>query len=189
MKTTILIIGLSVALMGPALGQTNPSVSSAEETNQLPADTLVTKLGTVYDKFHIERVDPSGLTISYIPEGGGIGIEKVPFILLPEAWQKRYGYDPEKAAKFDAEHMRALGQIREQMIAEDNAYRQKRAEQEAAEEAAAEQAKKDAEAVQKAAEIAATLGTNSPAMDTNQLAGTNQPAGTNQAPLQPSGGY
>ena len=188
MKTTILIIGLSVALMEHALAQTNQPVSPSEETNQIPSDTLVTKLGTVYQKFHVERVDPAGLTINYLPDGGGIGMEKIPFNVLPDDWQQRYGYDPEKATKFDAAQKQAMVQWRLQMIADENAYREKRAQQEAAEDAA-EQAKKDEEAAKKAVEMATNKITgqitNSSAMtDTNQMAATNQPA-----PPLPQSGY
>ena len=140
----------------------------AQLQEQMITDALVTKLGTVYHKFRIERVDPAGLTISYIFGGGGLGMEKVPFDMLPDDWQQHYGYDPEKAAKFDLEQKRAMAQLREQMIADEQAYRQKRIQQEAAEEAAAAQAKIDAEAVKKTAEAAATQATNSPAItDTN----------------------
>jgi hypothetical protein len=116
-------------------------------------------------------VDPAGITISYVPNGGGLGMEKVPFNLLPDDWQQRCRYDPEKAAKFDLEQKRAMALMREQMIADEQAYRDKRAQEEAAEEAAAAQAKIDAEAAQKTTEAAATQTTNSPAMtDTNQPA-------------------
>jgi glutamyl/glutaminyl-tRNA synthetase len=103
-------------------------------------------------------------------------MEKVPFNLLPDDWQRRYGYDPEKAAKFDSEQTNAMAQLREQMIADENAYREKRAQEEAAEEAAA---------AEKAAETAATQATNSPAM-TNlpAMTETNQPE-----PPSPPGGY
>lgn len=248
MKTIIFIIGLSVGLMGQAPAQTNQPEASSEVTNEISSDALVTKLGTVYREFRIERVDPAGITISYVPNGGGLGMEQVPFKLLSDEWQQRYGYDPEKAAKFDLEQERAMAQLREQMIAyelttklgavyhkfriervdpagltisyifnggglgmekvpfnlfpddwqqryrydpekaaafdleqkramaqmreqmiaDEQAYREKRAKEEAAEEAAAEQAKIDAEAAKKAAEAAATQATNSPAMtDTN----------------------
>jgi len=179
MKTIIFIIGLSVGLMGQALAQTNQPVSPAEETNEISSDALVTKLGTVYHEFRIERVDPAGLTISYVPDGGGLGMEKIPFNLFPDDWQRRYGYNPEKAAEFDTEQKRAMAQLREQMIADEKAYREKRAQEEAAEEAAAAQAKIEAEAAKKAAEAAATQATNSPVV-TN----TNQPA-----PPSPPGGY
>jgi hypothetical protein len=175
MRAIIFIVGLSVALAEPAPAQTNQPASSPEATNAIPSDTLVTKSGTVYQKYYIERVDPAGLTVSYVPNGGGLGMEKVPFSLLPDDWQQRYKYDPEKAAKFDLEQKKAMAQMREQMIAEENAYREKRAQEEAAEEAA-----------QKAAEeAAAAQATNAPAMtNAPTMTETNQPA-----PPSPSGGY
>jgi hypothetical protein len=179
MKTIIFIIGFSMGLMGQVLAQTSQLASSAEVTNEISSDDLITKLGTVYHKFRIERVDPAGITISYDLNGGGLGMEKVPFNLFPDAWQQRYGYDRERAAQFDLEQKRAMALMRLQMIADEQAYREKRAKEEAAEEATAEQAKIDAEAAQKAAETAATQTTNSPAMT-----GTNQPA-----PPAPPGGY
>ena len=133
-------------------------------------------MGTVYHKYRIERVDPAGITISYDINGGGLGMEKVPFNLFPDEWQQRYGYDREKAVQFESEQKRAMALMREQMIADEQAYREKRAKEEAAEEAAAEQARIDAEAAQKAAGATAT---NSPAMTA-----TNQPA-----PPSPPGGY
>jgi hypothetical protein len=179
MKTIIFIIGFSVGLMGQVLAQTNQPVSPSEETNGISSDELITKLGTVYHKFRIEKVDPAGITISYALNGGGLGMEKVPFNLFPDEWQQRYGYDRERAAQYDLEQKRAMALMREQMIADEQAYREKRAKEAAAEEAAAEQAKIDAEAAQKAAETAATQATNSPAMT-----GTNQPA-----PPAPPDGY
>jgi hypothetical protein len=179
MKTIIFIIGFSAALMGQALAQTNQPGAPSEETNGISSDELVTKLGTVYHKFRIERVDPAGITISYELSGGGLGMEKVPFNLFPDEWQQRYGYDREKAAQYDLEQKRAMALMREQMIADEQAYRDKRAKEEAAEEAAAAQAKIDAEAAQKAAEAPATQATNSPAMiDTNQPAPPSPPGGS-----------
>ena len=155
--------------------------SPSEVTNDISSDVLVTKSGVVYHKFHIERVDPAGLTISYVLDGGGMGIGKVPFSLLPEEWQWRYGYDPDKASKYDLEQKRAMAQLREQMILEEQAYRDKRAQAEAAEEAAAAQAKTDAETAQKpedATVTQATNATNSPAItDTNLPAPPLPPAG------------
>jgi hypothetical protein len=173
-KTIIFIIGLSVGLMGQVLAQTNQPVSPSEATNNISPDTLVTKAGAVYEKYFIERADPWGLTVSYVPDGGGLGMERVPFNLLPDDWQRRYGYDPEKAAKFDSEQKKAMTQLREQMIAEEKAYREKRAQEEAAEEAA-----------KKAAAAAATQATNSPAVTNSPaMTDTNQPA-----PPSPRGGY
>jgi hypothetical protein len=164
MKTISFIIGLSVGLMGQALAQTDQQGSPSEVTNKISSDALVTKSGMVYRKFHVERADPAGLTISYVTDGGGLGMEKVPFNLLPDDWQRRYGYDPEKAAKFDLEQKKAMTQLREQMIVDEKASREKRAQKEEAEEPGAAQAKIDAEAAQKASEATTTQATNSLAM-------------------------
>jgi hypothetical protein len=72
-----------------------------------------------------------------------------------------------------------MAQLREQMIADERAYWEKRSQEESADETAAAQAKIDAEAAQKTSEAAATQATNSPAMTD-----TNQPA-----PPSPPGGY
>ena len=162
-----------------ALAQTNQPVSPSEEKNEISSVVLVTKLGTVYHGFRIERVDPAGLTISYVLNGGGVGMEKVPFNLLPEDMQRHYGYNPDKAAKFDMEQKRAMAQLREQMIAEEQAYREKRAQAEAAEEAVAAHAKPDAETAQKPEDATLTQATNSPAItDTNLPAPPLPPGGT-----------
>jgi citrate synthase len=168
MKTNIFIIGLSVGLLGQALAQTNQPGTPPEVTNEIPSDALVTKLGTVYHEFRVERVEPAGITISYVLDDGGLEMEKITFDLLPDDWQQRYGYDPEKAAAFELEQKRAMAQMRDQMIADEQAYREKRAQEEAAEEAA-----------KKAAETAATQATNAPA-----ITDTNLPA-----PPLPSRGY
>jgi hypothetical protein len=70
-------------------------------------------------------------------------------------------------------------QLRVQMIADEQAYREKRAQEEAAEEAAVAQAKLDAEAAKKAAEA----GTTQPATNSPAMTDTNLPA----PPLPPGG--
>jgi hypothetical protein len=180
MKTTFFILGLSVVLLEAARAQANQPGASAATTNTLPPDVLMTETGTVYNKFRVERRDPAGLIISYVPEGGGLGLEKVPFDILPEDWQKRYNYDPKKAAQFDLEQQQAMAFWREKMIAEEQANREKWARL-AAEEEAAEQAKRDAEA-------AAAQGTNAPAIQTNDvltIQATNAPAITDTNPPPP----
>jgi hypothetical protein len=185
MKTIIFIIGLTAGLTGQAQVQTNQSTSPSVVANEISPDALVTRQGVVYEKFYVERSDPAGLTISYVPHGGGVGMEKIPFSLLSDDWQRRYRYDPEKAAKFDAEQKKAIAQWREQLIADEKAYREKRAKEEAAEEAAAAQAKIEAEAAKKAAAEAAAQDTNSPAMtNLTAITDTNPPA----PPASP-GGY
>ena len=157
----------------------NQPVPPSEVTNEISSDVLVTKLGTVYHDYRIEKVDPAGLTISYVPNGGGLGIEKIPFNLLPDDWQRRYGYDPDKAAEFVLEQRQAMAEWREKMIADEQAYREKRAQEEAAEEAAAEQAKLAEEAATQTTNAPAVEATNAPAMtDTNQPAPPLPPGGS-----------
>ena len=148
MKMAIFIIGLSVALMEQTRAQTNQPASPETATNNLPPDVLVTKTGTVYNQFRVVKSDPAGLIIRYVPDEGGIGMEKVPFEFLPENWQQRYKYDPEKAAQYDLEQKKAIAHWREKMIADEQASREKWARWEAEEEAA-RQAKRDAEAAKR----------------------------------------
>jgi hypothetical protein len=178
MKTMPFILGFAVALTGPAWAETNSLSPATAATDIAPADVLVTKPGTVYNHFRVIKSDPAGLIIRYVPDEGGIGMEKVPFELLPESWQRSYNYDSKKAAQFDLEQKQATAYWRDKMVVDEQAYREKWARLAAAEEAA-EKAKRDAEA-------AAALGTNAPAiLDTNLPAvlDTNAPAiSTNNVP-------
>jgi hypothetical protein len=190
MKTTLFGIGLSVVLMEQALAQTSQPGPSSAVTNNIPPDALVSKVGAVYRKFHVVKADPAGLIISYVPGRGGFGLEKVPFDVLPDYWQKRYKYDPEQAAQFVLEQRQAMAYWRGKMIADEKAYRERRAQLEAAEEAAAEQARLEAEAAAKAAEAAATQTTNAPGIEATNapaIEATNTPAMT-ETNQPPSGG-
>lgn len=82
----ILALGLLMAFNQPASAQTNLPPASTND--------LVTRTGTVYHDFHIEKVEATGLLINYRPEDGGIGITHVSFDVLPEKLQTQYGYDP-----------------------------------------------------------------------------------------------
>jgi hypothetical protein len=82
----ILALGLFTAFTPPATAQTNSAPAAA--------DDLVTRSGTVYHHFHIEKVDPTSLLISYKLSDGGMGITRVDFADLPENLQSQYGYDP-----------------------------------------------------------------------------------------------
>jgi hypothetical protein len=186
MKTIIFIIGLLAGLVEPALAQTNEPASPSAAPNAVPLGALVTKQGTIYYKFYVERADPGGVTISYVPAGGGLGMERVSLGVLPDDWQRRYEYDPEKAAKFDLEQKKATAQLREQMIAEENAYREKRAQEEAAEEAA-KKAAEEASAAQATNALAITNVPEITIAPTIAPAITNAPAiiETNQPPPKP----
>ena len=101
-----------------------------------PSSDLVTKLGAVYKKAHIEKSDPSGLTISYKPENGGMGITKIPFEELSNELQTFYHFDPRRAAAYDLEQRKGMGRYQEELIAEEQRIKAIRAAAEAAEAAA-----------------------------------------------------
>jgi hypothetical protein len=172
MKTTIAVIGLCVAITGHAPGQTNhvDSPSIIQQPIKKSADELVTKTGVVYKKFKIEKSDPSGLVISYAPDKGGIGIAKVPFNELSDELQQHYGYDRTNAAKFDLAQKQAMGQLREQLLTDDQKTKEKRAAEDAADAQAAKQKKEDElrereiAAKEKAATAAMIQASNPPVM-------------------------
>jgi hypothetical protein len=140
MKIIIVTIGLCVVYCGHAVGQTNQ---------------IVTRFGDVYKNVTIERHDASGLTISYAMPGGGFGITKLAFANLPDDLQKKYNYDPQQAALYQAGEKQAAADWGAKMDADEKygavirAQREKEIADEAAAEAAAkaaaeEQAKQDA---------------------------------------------
>ena len=140
MKIIIVTISLWVVFCGCAVGQTNQ---------------IVTRSGDVYKNVTIERHDASGITISYAMSGGGLGITKLPFENLPDNLQKKYNYNPQQAALYQAGEKQAAVDWGSKMDADEKygatirAQREKEIADEAATEAAAkaaaaEQAKQDA---------------------------------------------
>lgn len=92
MKKFLLLLTVAVVALvftPPASAQTNSA--------PVPDNDLVTRSGTVYHHFHIEKVDASGLIISYKLSDGGMGITRVAFADLPESLQSQYGYDPKNS--------------------------------------------------------------------------------------------
>lgn len=63
--------------------------------------------GKTYKNATVERAEPNGVLLTYCPEGGGIGMAKVKFAVLPEALQREYNYDVQKAAAFEAAQAQA----------------------------------------------------------------------------------
>ena len=91
-------------LTGSAAGQTNQvdAPPAVQQPAEKPAPDLVTRSGTVYKNFHVEKAGPSGLTISYTPDDGGIGVSQIPFDNLPDEIQQHYSYDPKTAVSSEA---------------------------------------------------------------------------------------
>jgi hypothetical protein len=71
------------------------------------AGEITTREGKTYHAAMVERVEPDGIILSYQPSGGGFGNAKLKFATLPENLQREYGYDPQKAADFEADQAHA----------------------------------------------------------------------------------
>lgn len=70
--------------------------------------TFKTRLGIDFKDVTLTNVEPSGITIETAS-----GLERIPFKVLPDDLQKRFGYDPAKAAL----HENALAKATEARIA------------------------------------------------------------------------
>ena len=152
MKKTIVIFGCWLAIMGKTSAQTN-HVSTSVATNasakviqtvavaSAVSNEIVTLNGVTYKSIAVEKVEPDGLTISYAPARGGLGITKIPFESLPVPWQKKYNYDPTHAIQYHSQQLQALGQWRQQTIHDDEVARWQQATFEAQEEAREAEAK------------------------------------------------
>lgn len=81
------------------------------------ADDFKTLAGKEYKNVTVSRVEPDGIVLT-----GKSGISKVYFTELPKDVQKRFGYDPEKAADYSAQQNAGLEEVRKQ---QEEALRQK----------------------------------------------------------------
>ena len=61
------------------------------------AEDITTTTGKKYTGVTIERAEPDGIVVATES-----GIEKISFDILSKELQSKYGYDPQKAAKFNA---------------------------------------------------------------------------------------
>ena len=63
----------------------------------LLAEDIKTIGGTIYKNITVTRVDPNGISVTHDD-----GLAKIPFTDLTPDLQTKYGYDPKKAAEFNA---------------------------------------------------------------------------------------
>jgi len=131
MKMNIVIIALCPAFFADAIGQTNQiamttdSVVTKDVAPAPAANEIVTRTGAIYERAEILKVEPDGLTIGYVPPGGGMGMIKIPLADLSGDFQTKYGYDYEKALEYQKEQQKEIGRWREKMIADEAAARAK----------------------------------------------------------------
>jgi hypothetical protein len=92
--------------VAPSAANETP-VSVSATAPEFP-NRITTLDGKVYEKVTLEKVDPDGLLVTYVPTGGGSGTAKLKFRNLPAELQARFGYDPARAS--DYETARARGE-------------------------------------------------------------------------------
>jgi hypothetical protein len=105
------------------------------------ADTITTISGSTYSDASVTKTTPTAISINH-----STGMAKIPFKDLPAATQKKYGYDPAKAAEYEAQE----GQRQAEQKQRADALRLQ-AEQENAEREHARLAKEQAELAQEQA--------------------------------------
>jgi hypothetical protein len=89
---------LLIAAFSLALTPWNVSAVAATPFFLAPITTVD---GKTYDKVTLEKVEPDGLLISFVPAPGGSGTAKVKFRDLPKEMQNRFSYDPARASEYE----------------------------------------------------------------------------------------
>lgn len=105
------------------------------------ADTITTISGTTYLDASVTKTTPTAISISH-----STGMAKIPFKDLPAALQKKYGYDPAKAAEYEAQEAQRAAEQKQRAEAQ-----RLQADQENAEREQARTAKEQAELAQQQA--------------------------------------
>lgn len=84
----------------------------------LGSNDLAAADGRIYRNVQVRKIEPDGLTLRH-----DAGLTKLAFPLLPEDWQRKYEYDPQKAARYE----RATAAAREQAERDRQALREQNA--------------------------------------------------------------
>jgi hypothetical protein len=114
------------------------------------ADTITTISGTTYSDASVTKTTPAAISITH-----STGMAKIPFKDLPAVTQKKYGYDPAKAAEY--EEQEAQRQAEQKQRAETQrlqAEQENTARQQASVAKALENARKEAAEIEKSFEKA-----------------------------------
>ena len=121
---------------------------SAAET-----DSITTRNGVTYTNAVIQRVDPDGVVIEYVPRPGSIGIAKLKFANLSDELRKRYNYNAADAATFEQNQAAGIAR-RQEEIAQGEIEKKRRndelVQQQAEAEAAREAKRQEAAAMAEA---------------------------------------
>jgi hypothetical protein len=89
-----------------AAAQWQVAVHGVPLAQAIPMGTLTTLVGKTYQNCQLLKVGISDITIS-----SDQGITQIPFTFLPPDWQKRMGYDPQKAEALKQAEIRYQEQL------------------------------------------------------------------------------
>lgn len=133
MKTIARVVWLIISSTSLCAAQTNAPVP-AVTSNTVPhfPTNLTTIDGKRFSGVLLRRFEPDGIVIDYTLDGGGIGLAKLKFKNLPEDFRKRWGYDAEKAVRFEASRIQDAAEWRQKMIDDEEAARVTRSARELA---------------------------------------------------------
>ena len=99
---------------GKVMATPGPGELSTKGTNYPALDEITTRNGTKYRNVTVQRIDPDGLTIGYVPVDGGLGAAKLKYEDLPDDLRQRYAYSTNKAAAYTAQQAQGMAEWRAQ---------------------------------------------------------------------------
>ena len=119
-KKLLCAIGMALALTHFGYGQTNSTNAGkallvVTNANTTEVTGITTLDGTTYRSVRVLKVEPDGLLIEYMPQAGGIGLQKLRFVNLSTELQLKYGYDSQKAAEYQSAQAMGEGKLRREM--------------------------------------------------------------------------
>jgi hypothetical protein len=103
----LLLAGLSLAFGTREASAAEAGVPSARAAAPELPSRIITLDGKTYEKATLEKVDAYGLLVTFAPVHGGVGVAKLLFRNLPPELRERFGYDPGRAADYEAARARS----------------------------------------------------------------------------------
>jgi hypothetical protein len=83
-----------IAPAKPKLAPVRVAKAAIRKPAPKPSNQLTTVSGTVYNDVFVEKVNPTGIVISYTLHGGGMGMTEIDVSDLPVAVQRKYKIFP-----------------------------------------------------------------------------------------------
>lgn len=112
MKRSIFTFSLFFAFYGSCWAQPNPAASE-------PEDLITTATHEIYRGVTIIRADPVGLTFSYHDSTPALMMKRIKFQDLSDVMQKKYHYDPQRAAAYDLDQQKVVLELKQRLEIDD----------------------------------------------------------------------